>query len=151
MRAHYASRLKVKLDIIVALAGALLGFYLWRSPDSRWWGTGLLCLSAILLLMLIAAFAVIPRLIFRREPKFRDEYSLTFSPEGIHFLTAQIDSRLQWSMYGRALVDSHSFVFYYGTHSFSIIPKRVFTSSEQLAVFERLVSEKIPNIRRKRS
>jgi len=31
------------------------------------------------------------RLIFRREPKFRDDYLLSFSPEGIHFRTAHIE------------------------------------------------------------
>jgi hypothetical protein len=96
--------------------------------------------------MLVGAFSVIPKLNFRREPKFRDEYSLAFSPEGIHFRTAHIDSHLQWSMYSRALVDAHSFILYHGTNSFTVIPKRVFETPEQLALFERLISEKIPKI-----
>lgn len=130
---------------------ALLGVYLWQSLDSRWWGIGLICLSAVLVLMLIAAFGVIPKLVFRREPKFRDEYSLTFSPDGIHFSTAHINSQLQWSTYSRALVDGHSFVLYYGTHSFTVIPKRIFETAEQLAAFDRLISEKIPEISKKSS
>lgn len=151
MRAHYASRLRVKLDITVALATALSGIYLWRSLDSPWWGVGLVCISATLLLMLFAAFFVIPRLVFRREPKFRDEYSLAFSPKGIHFHTAHIDSQLQWSMYNRVLVDAYSFVLYHGVQSFTVIPKRVFESSEQLAAFERLISESIPTFSKSNS
>ena len=151
MRAHYASRLRLKLDATVAVVTALLGVYLWRSPDSRGWGIGLVCLSAVFVLVLVAAFGVIPRLVFRREPKFRDEYSLTFSPDGIHFRTAHIDSQLQWSMYSRALIDPYSFVLYHGTHSFSVIPKCVFENTDQQAAFERLVSEKIPQISTKRS
>jgi len=129
----------------------LLGVYLWQSPDSRGWGIGLVCLSALFVLMLVAACGIIPRLVFRREPKFRDEYSLTFSPDGIHFRTAHINSELEWSMYTRALVGPHSFVLYYGTHSFTVIPKRVFETSEQLAAFEHLVSDKIPGISKKSS
>ncbi|PYT60012.1 MAG: hypothetical protein DMG35_12805 [Acidobacteria bacterium] len=151
MRAHYASRLRLKLDVAVAVVTTLLGVYLWQSRDSRLWGIGLVCLSAVLVLMLVATFGVIPKLIFRREPKFRDEYSLTFSPEGIHFRTAHINSQLQWAMYSRALVDPHSFILYHGTHSFSVIPKRVFETTEKLAAFEQLVSEKIPEISKKNS
>jgi len=151
MRAHYASRLKLKLDLAIAVGAALLGGYLWLSPDSRWWGMGLICLSAVFVLMLVAAFGVIPRLVFRREPKFHDEYSLTFSPEGIHFRTAHINSQLQWSVYRRALVDGHSFVLYYGNHSFTVIPKRVFETPEQLTAFDRLMSEKIADISRRNS
>ena len=100
--------------------------------------------------MLIAAFAIIPHFYFRREPKFRDEYSLTFSPQGIHFRTAHIDSDLQWSMYSRALVDAHSFVLYYGSYSFSVIPNRVFQTVEQREVFERLLAQNVPQVIDKR-
>jgi hypothetical protein len=126
MRAHIASRLRLKFDIVLVLAMALFGAYSWR-----------------------LAFAVVPVVIFRREAKFRDEYSLTFSAEGIHFRTVHIDSQLQWSMYDRALVDAHSFVLYYGGRSFTVIPKRVFETAEQQAAFERLIAMKIPKISKK--
>ena len=146
MRAHYASVLRLKLDIAVIVFVALFGAYDLQRSDSRWYGIVSLSLSAVLALMLAAAFFVIPVLVFRREPKFRDEYSLTFSPEGIHFQTANIDSRLQWSLYSRALVDAYSYVLYYGTRSFTVIPTRVFESADQLAAFDQLVSEKVPKI-----
>jgi hypothetical protein len=100
-------------------------------------------------LMLVAAFTVIPPLAFRREPKFRDDYSVTFSPEGIHFRTAHIESQLQWSLYSRALVDGHSYVLYYGSHQFTVIPKRVFASSNQQQAFERLLTQHISEIVRR--
>lgn len=149
MRRHYASRLRPKLDVVVIAVAALLGVYLWRSLDSRPWGIVMLCLSTILALILASAFSIIPRLVYRREPKFRDEYSLTFSSAGVQFRTVHIDSQLQWSIYSRAIVDQHSFILYYGAHSFSLIPKRVFATGEQLAAFESLLSEKIPEISRK--
>jgi hypothetical protein len=105
--------------------------------------------ALLLVLVLIGAFMVLPRVLFAREAKFRDEYSLTFSPEGIHFQTEHIDSQLQWSLYTRALVDAHSFVLYYGSRSFTIIPKRVFRTAEQQAAFERMIAKKIPEISKK--
>jgi hypothetical protein len=83
MRAHYASRLRLRIDIAVTVLMAVIGVYFWRSPDSRWYGMALLGLSGTFALMLITAFGIIPHLVFRRETKFRDEYALTFSPDGI--------------------------------------------------------------------
>lgn len=149
MRAHFASRLRLKRDIALAVAMALFGLYVWQWLNLPWYGMPLFGLSAVLILLLVAAFGVIPGVIFRREAKFRDEYSLTFSPDGIHFRTAHIDSQLQWSMYSRALIDAHSFVLYYGPGSFTVIPKRVFETTEQQAAFEHLISQKIPRISKK--
>ncbi len=149
LRAHYASRLRLRLDIVVVVAMTAIGIYLWQSPSSRWFGVAFVSIAALFSLMLVAAFAVIPPLVFRREPKFRDEYSLAFSSEGIHFRTAHIDSRLQWSMYSSALVDAHSYVLYYGTRQFTVIPKRVFQSSEQQQAFEQLLRQHVSEIVRR--
>ena len=124
------------------MVSALAGIYLSRFSDTRVWGSALICLSAVLVVILILAFAVIPRLVFRREPKFRDEYSLIFSSDGIHFRTVHIDSQLEWSLYTRVLVGTHSFVLYHGNNSFTVVPKRVFETAEQLTAFERLIKEK---------
>ena len=147
MRAHYASRLRLRLDVVVIVATVAFGAYLWHSPQSRLYGMVVVGIAAAFALMLVAAFAVIPSVVFRREPKFRD--SLTFSPEGIHFRTAHIDSQLQWSMYSQALVDAHSFVLYYGSRSFTVIPKRVFPTAEQREAFEKLLAQNVPQIVRK--
>jgi hypothetical protein len=149
MRAHYASVLRPRLDIAMAVGLASLGAYFWRSPNSHWFGVLLVGVSTVFSLILVAAFLVIPALAFRQQPKFRDEYSLTFSTEGIHFQTAHIDSHLEWSIYSKVLVDTHSYVLYWGTRAFTIIPKRVFQNTEQQGVFEHLLEERVPKIVRK--
>lgn len=146
LRAHYSSRLRVQLDIVAAIAAALLGVYSWRSPDYHWLGVVCLVASVVLVLMLFAAFVVIPPLAFRSETKFRDNYSLTFSQDGIHFRTAHIDSQLQWSIYSRALIDERSYVLYYGSRQFTVIPKRVFQNAEQQQLFERLLTQHVSKI-----
>jgi len=149
MRSHYASHLRPRLDIVMTVGLAVLGAYFWRSPSSHWFGVVAVGASAVFGLILVAAFIVIPPLVFRHQPKFRDEYSLKFSPEGIHFQTAHIDSHLEWSIYSRALVDAYSYVLYYGTQTFTIIPKRVFQNAEQQGAFEQLLVERVPKIVRK--
>jgi hypothetical protein len=96
--------------------------------------------------MLIAAFAVIPSVAFRRQPKFRDEYSLSFSSEGIHFRTTHIDSDLKWGMYTWALVDAYSFILYYGSQQFTVIPKRVFESPSRREAFEQLLRQNVSRV-----
>lgn len=138
MRAHFAMRLRLPLDLTLAAMTALLGAYEL--------GIGMVCLSGGFILILVAAFAVIPRIWFRSQPKLRDEYSLRFSSEGIHFQTVHIDSDLQWTMYTRALVDPYSFILYYGNQQFTLIPKRVFSDGAQRELFERLLSQNVSNI-----
>ena len=145
MRAHYASRLRLPLDLAAVVVVAILGAYQLRS-GSRGFGVVLLSLSGIFALMLVAAFVIIPRIAFRSQPKFRDEYSLTFSPRGIHFRTVHIDSDLQWSLYTRVLADAHSFILYYGSQQFTVIPKRVFQDVAQRQTFERLLLHNVSNV-----
>ena len=149
LRAHYGSRLRWRLDTAVAVGVGGLGICLLSSTDYYWLGLFNLVVALFLALVLIAAFIIIPPFAFRREPKFRDEYSLIFSPEGIHFRTVHIDSRLQWNMYSRALIDEYSYVLYYGQNHMTVIPKRVFQDIEQQRAFEQMLDQHIADIVRK--
>lgn len=149
MRSHYASLLRPRLDIVVTVGLAALGVYFWRSPSSHWFGVLFVGASAFFGLILVAAFLVVPPLAFRHQPKFRDEYSLTFSPEGVHFQTAHIDSHLEWSIYSSVRVDAYSYLLYWGTRTFTTIPKRVFQNTQQQGAFEQLLEERVPKIVRK--
>jgi len=149
LRAHYAANLRLPLDIAVTIVLVGVGAYFWRSPNLRWLGVGCVLVAVVFALILITAFTLIPPLVFRREPKFRDDYSLSFSPAGIHFRTAHIDSQLQWTMYSRALVDAHSYILYYGSRQFTVVPRRVFHSAEQQQALEQLLTEHIPQIVRR--
>ncbi len=145
MRAHYASRLRLPLDIAVIVGLAVVGTYEWRS-GMHGFGLTLLCVSGIFALMLVAAFAVIPIIAFRSQPKFRDDYSLSFSPQGIHFRTSHIDSDLKWGMYTSALVDAYSFILYYGSQQFTVVPKRMFQDVLQRQAFEQLLLQNVSKV-----
>jgi hypothetical protein len=148
MRSHYASHFRLPLAIVIAAGLAALGAYSWRSPSSHWFGVAAVGASAVFALILVRAFLITPSLRSRHR-RFRDRYSLTFSPQGIHFVTEHIDSFVEWSIYSRALIDAYSYLLYWGSGSFTIIPKRVFRSTEQLDTFEKLLAERVPRIARK--
>jgi YcxB-like protein len=140
MRAHYASRLRLPLDIAAVFGAAALGAYeLWSGSHIT--GVVMLALAGFFVMMLLAAFFVIPVLTFRSEPRFRDEYALSFSQQGIHFRTAHIDSDLQWTLYTRVLVDASSFILYYGSRQFTVVPRRAFQDDAQRLMFERMLAK----------
>ena len=60
LRAHYASKLRLRLDLVILAVAGLTGVYLWRLPDSRWLSIAALSVTGIFGLMLLAAFIVIP-------------------------------------------------------------------------------------------
>jgi len=149
LRAHYASRLHLRFDLALCVILAVTGVCLWPLEDMHWFGVVFLAVAVIFALMLLAAFVVIPKCIFRSEPRFQDDYTLAFSTEGIHFQTKHIDSNLQWHMYTRALVDAHSYLLYYGSRQFSLVPKRVFDNDEQRQSFEQLLAQHVSKIIRR--
>jgi hypothetical protein len=144
VRTHYASRLRLPLDILVTIALVVGGVYELRS-GSQSFGIFLLSAAGVFTLILIAAFVVIPKLAFR-QPTLREHYSLTFSPEGIHFQTTDIDSQLQWKMYSHALIDKESFLLYYGSNQFTVIPKSAFQTAAEREAFERLLADKVSKV-----
>jgi hypothetical protein len=149
LRAHYATRLRVRFDIAAAIVVALFGAYSWHSPDYHWLAVICVVASVVLLLIFFAAFAVIPPLAFRSQAKFRDDYALNFSKDGIRFHTAHIDAQLQWNLYSSALIDKHSYVLYYGSRQFTVIPKRFFQGAAQRQSFEQLLTQCLPKIVRR--
>jgi hypothetical protein len=145
MRAHYASRLRLPFDINNILLVAFVGAYEWEL-GAQGFGITLLCVSGILALKLVAPFAVIPIITFRSQPKYRDDYSLSFSPQGIHLQTTHIDSDFKWDEYTSALVDEHSFILYCGSQQFTIVPKRVFQDVSQRKSFEQLLVQNVSKV-----
>jgi len=89
-------------------------------------------------------FYIAPRQKFRSDPKFRDEYSLQFSDDGIQFKTAQIDALIQWSLYTKVLENDRFYLLVYGKNMISAIPRRAFASAQQEAAFAELLKRKLP-------
>ncbi|HYY59164.1 MAG TPA: YcxB family protein [Pyrinomonadaceae bacterium] len=103
----------------------------------------LLSTGMVLFVFVLALFLVFPRQRFRSDPKYRDEYSLEFTEDGIHFVTEQVDSRLNWSLYNRVLENESFYVLVYGKGMISVIPKRAFTAAAQEKAFRSLLRRKL--------
>jgi len=47
------------------------------------------------------------------------------------------------------LIDAHSYILYYGSRQFTVVPKRVFQSVEQQQAFEQLLTQHVSQIVRR--
>jgi hypothetical protein len=130
------------------------GFWIWFVVSSLFCALGVYFVSILsmdlgilffvwLMLWLLQLF-VVPRQAFRREPKFRDEYLLQFSDDGIQFVTPQIDALIQWSLYTRVIESERFYLLVYGRNMMSVIPKRAFASVEQQNAFGAMLRRRLP-------
>jgi len=135
------------MRIVVIFALLSLGFVLLLSLMDLslplWATVSLIVLVAMALFQ--GFFFDLPRRHFRGDPKFRDEYNLTFSDEGIRFKTRSIDASVAWSLYTGVIENANFYLLIYGKNiaMLSIIPRRTFRDPEQDAAFREMLRRHI--------
>jgi hypothetical protein len=132
-----------KLDKVVAVLLFGFGIYCIVSVGFFWWTIIWLPLAVAEWCNLLSLSRWRTKIEFQRNPKFREEYQLTFSDENIHFVTPSIDSTLQWTHYERVIESPDLFLLMYGKGLYTLIPKRCFNSNEKINAFRTLVNQAI--------
>ena len=125
---------------LAVLACALL--FAWLGGDPYLAGLALF-VGAALLAWRRYAHSTLPRMHFRRNPKFREPYELTFADGGILFRSRGMESRLEWGFYAKALETPDYFFLVYGKDMFSLIPKRVLRDRRQEAALREMMRRKL--------
>lgn len=127
---------------VMASASILTGLM----TDYPWWAA---CIAAALLLAAMYYNGLVgqARRYFRGEPKFQDQYLFIFSDEGVAAKTAQIDTKLSWSLYTKVLEGKGIYLLVYGKdiRMMTMIPKRTFRDSIQENAFRDLLARHITN------
>ena len=117
--------------IVMLAIVADLGFPLWWAVLAA-----LACEATLAYLLFVEA----PKKYFRGDPKLRDEFSLTFSDDGVGVQTAQIDSKLAWSLYKRVTENKSLYVIVYGDgRMMTVVPKRLFRNADEELQFRELL------------
>jgi YcxB-like protein len=82
-----------------------------------------------------------PRAYFRADPKFRDEYHMTFTDAGIEFHTQDMSAMIAWSIYSGVVESDSFYILLYGRSipSLTILPKRAFQSSNEETSFRQML------------
>ena len=112
--------------------------------DYPWWA-GSIVTSLLLTALFYNGLVRVPRKYFLGDPKFRDHYQFTFSAEGIAVKTAQLDSKLSWSLFTKVIEGSDQYLLVYGkgVRMMTVVPKRVFRDTLQENAFRELVTRHI--------
>jgi hypothetical protein len=109
-------------------------------------------LWAIVILIFIIGLALfhgytidVARRYFRGDPKFREEYNLTFSDAGIRSKTHISDGTLAWSFFTGIKENDKFYFLVYGKDiwSVSIVPKSAFRDRNQELTFRELLRRHI--------
>jgi YcxB-like protein len=119
---------------VLLLLPLMMGFSL-----PIWFNLALMCLGA---LAWFHGYVVdLPRRYFRGDPKFREDYHLTFSDAGVEFQTQNMSSMIAWSYYTGVIENDKFYLLIYGKNinAVSILPKRVFEDSKQETDFRQLL------------
>lgn len=145
MKWYYFNSVKIKFDILLAIILVVGGIYLLITD-----GDNIIYIFAVIgglffLSIMIFAIFINPSRIFRNEPKFRDEYYLSFSSEKIEFKTDNINSILQWNHYITFKESEHVFYLIYGKNMLTILPKRAFKTKNTEEEFRKLLMSKLKN------
>jgi hypothetical protein len=128
------------LDAGVAVATFALGAFMWAQEGYSLLRLSLMVLSVLFLGILAALHWVVPRIWFRRDPKFQDEYQLRFDERGLYFNTRNMDSQIDWDFYQQVIEDGKFFLLVFGKNQFTVVPKRAFANAGEIERFRALVS-----------
>lgn len=116
-----------------------------RSEEFFFLGGFLFFSGWVVILILLTKFFVIPRIMFRKYPRLREEMSFVFSESAIALKTNTVEARLDWRLYNKFVEKKDVVVLYYGgNEGFTVIPKRALTT-ENLLSFKELLERKIPS------
>ena len=141
----FMSKLLKKSDIILPFVLLPLSVLYMFLADFNVWSI-IICVCAWLYLVVIGAlYYLIPKVTYKQNAKFREEYYLAFSGEGIRFQTNTINSDLQWDVYKDMLENEEYFYLCQNKQMYSVIPKSAFQDESQVQQFKELVLGKVKN------
>ncbi|KIL34386.1 hypothetical protein SD71_20400 [Cohnella kolymensis] len=133
---------RIAFDLLIVTLLFAYGIYLLANDQYGFFSSFMILVSLLYVFVIIARNYIVPVMLFRKEPKYRKEYFLSFSDDGIVFNAGSINANLDWDYYN-GMKETKDFVMLtYGKRGQTIIPKRVFTD-EQLKQFKQLVREKV--------
>lgn len=143
IRTYYSNSKRTKFDDFLGAGVILFALGAWIYYGFSW--SWVLCIGVGIFgfALRYLAFYVMPAVRFRQEPKFKDEYILTFSDEGLEFKTEHLNSKLDWNYYYKALESKNFYLLFYGKQLFTIVPKRAFNDEEHERKFKDIISKNL--------
>lgn len=136
----YGSR-RAGFDLIIEIVALIAGLIFWGVLGFSWISMILIFGSMVGLIIRTLGYYVLPRIRYRSEPKYKDEYLLEFDEEGIRFKTDSIESKVDWSLYNKMIETENLYILIYGKYNFSIVPKKAFFNEPDRMEFDMLIDK----------
>ncbi len=130
------------VSAIMAISGGLL--LLWLDNSLGW----LLVSSGAALGAVVPLRQFLHRRAYRENRAYSGDTTVRFSDDQIDVSNPIGESDLNWSFYQSALESDDFFMPMISKRSFSIIPKRVFASEEEMDSFRSLLESKLGAIKK---
>ncbi len=130
IRRYYKTKLQVKRDLVGSAIAIGVGVYLLNTIENDVFAWFLIVSGVVLAALVVYTILILPAIIYRSQPKLKDEYRLEFRDDGIGFKTKEIDSNLKWSIYHSWLRDNEFYILYHGTRDVSVVPRRSFANGD---------------------
>jgi hypothetical protein len=143
IRTYMLAKRRIAFFIGIASVVVLLGIYFLLTHSDSAATISFLCTGAFLFGLMATSFVILPHRRFQSNPQLRSEYFLQFAEDGILFRTDQIDATIKWEIYTEALETEKFYLLSHGEGAVTVIPKRVFNSSEQQEHFEDMLTRKV--------
>ncbi len=128
---------RVVATVLVITAGLM---WHWGSTG---WAVGFLAFGLAEWFNLLPVAVAVAWVEFHRNPKYRQQYTITMGPDGLLFSTATVRAEIAWSFYRHFWETDRAFVLSYGSGLPSVIPKSAFKSDEELALVRALLGSQV--------
>jgi uncharacterized membrane protein len=124
LRYHFISRKEIKIMMILvnvfALLSATLFFIKKITP------VAFLLSSFLWFLMMILFWFLLPRIIYRKSPSFKEKYRINIDDNALTVESERGSKSFNWKDFFSWMESPHFFHVYFNTTSFFLIPKEAF-------------------------
>lgn len=139
VRVHILASASTHANAIIAVATLATGIAIVQVGAPHYFWLGVVFIGLSLAIPLYYVWGLLAWRDAAKGGRLLQEYRLTFSDSGIHYVTDNIDSRIGWNLYRYARRVRGYYLLYYAQRQFTVVPARVFSDAGQLQQFEDLL------------
>ena len=142
LRYHFITRREIRFMMILvnvfALISAGLFFYRKISP------LAFLVSSFLWISLMVTFWWLLPATIYRKMATFKDKFKVTLEENHFFIENPRGNKSWAWREFSEMIETRQFFHLYFDPRSFFLLPKDVFSNSDQLHEARMLLQEKIP-------
>lgn len=130
LRYHFISRREIKVMMILVNVFALLSASLFFMKKIT--PVAFLLSSFLWFLMMLLFWFLLPRIIYKKSPSFKEKYKINFNDTALSIESHRGSRSFNWSEFFSWMESPHFFHIYFNATSFFLIPKDAFEGEDEV-------------------